>query len=301
MRAGKHSDEIEPRRLLALLEAAASDLGYFLHPDGGGSIIVSGNDDEARLPLDQIRRRLLFEPDDQWLAIISDILGTAVAAAAVDRQAPLDVTDFAAMRRLLRTRIYPDTAGAECLVSRPWAPGLVQRLLIDKVHTVLSVERDWIRYWPTDSALFDLAEHNVRADSGVAVESMSLAEIHPMAEGLPILRLRGPEYLTANIRWLDTYPVTGPAGVLFTIPSKESVYCYPITDLTVIRAITVLASFASFLFETTPWPITPWLYHWHHDTIDLAATTARKDNQVQIAPTTRFLEFLNSLPEPTDL
>ncbi|MGV9411664.1 hypothetical protein ACWDOP_17265 [Nocardia sp. NPDC003693] len=301
MAARMRDDDLNPRRLFGLLFAAASDLGYTILPVGPDEIMVSDNDSMTSLTLEHIRRRLLFEPADQWPVIVSDHLGTVVAATAVDRDAPLDVTNFDAMRGLLRTRVYPAPAAARNLVWRDWAPGLIQRLLIDKVHTVMPVEREWTHLWPGDTELFALAENNVRADDGVVCAPLPLGDFDALARDLPIFRMAGSEYLTTNLRWLDDYPVVGPAGALFTAPARQRIYCHPITDLEVLRALLVLARFGTLVYETDPWPISPWLYHWHEGRIELAATTTHTGTQGEVVPTPAFETFLNALGRPTDM
>ncbi|MFE6857601.1 hypothetical protein [Nocardia sp. NPDC057668] len=300
MAARMRDDDLNPRRLFGLLFAAASDLGYTILPVGPDEIMVSDNDSMTTLTLEHIRRRLLFEPADHWPAIVSDHLGTVVAATAVDRDAPLDVHSFPAMRALLRTRVYPAAAAARNLVWREWAPGLIQRLLIDKVHTVMPVERAWTHEWPPDTELFTLAENNVRADGDVSLAPLPLGDFDALATNLPIFRMAGSEYLTTNLRWLDDYPVVGPAGALFTAPARQRVYCHPITDLEVLRALLVLARFGTLVYETDPWPISPWLYHWHEGRIDLAATTNHVNNQGEVTPTPVFETFLGTLGRTTD-
>ncbi|MFI6218576.1 hypothetical protein ACIBCD_41750 [Nocardia brasiliensis] len=139
------------------------------------------------------------------------------------------------------------------------ATGLVQRVLIDHVHAVTHVTYDMLAHWPiSESELFALAEHNVRADGGVTIarDTFDL----PLAQGLPpIALLTGPEYLTAHACWLGEHPVTGPAGAVLMMPGKESIYAYPVTGPEVIQAMTVLAEVATVHVDD-PWPINSFIY-----------------------------------------
>ncbi|MEV0246842.1 hypothetical protein AB0H76_09675 [Nocardia sp. NPDC050712] len=294
--------EMDPRHFFTVLFTAATVLGYTYRPDGASTILVSGPDSTARVSLDTLHRHLSSEPPGDWVSVLADHLATAITAADAETQAPLDLSDYAAVGGLLRTRLYGEEDDDEDHVTRPWAPGLIQRLLLDGVQTVVPVRRDWLRYWPalTDTELFALAEDHVRADGQVQITRAEFGDIEPMAAGLPLFLLTGPEYLTTHASWLDAHGVTGPAGALFIVPAKETIYCYPITDLDVIRAATVLAHLAHLVHERDPWPITPWLYHWHHGTISLAAATDREGDTVYSTITPRFQRFLNSLTEPTE-
>ncbi|MGO4612986.1 hypothetical protein AB4305_03410 [Nocardia sp. 2YAB30] len=291
-------DDVDDRLRKAMLFTAANEYGYSCHDAGADDVLVSGPDGEATISLTHLRRLTAPEPLDQWFGLISDHMSTVIATLAVERQSPVDVTDFLPVRALIRTRVYPDSGDEDNLVCRAIAPGLVQRLLIDRVHTVAPVQRSWIEHWPTTEAeLFRLAEDNVRADGGVDVDTMPLDGV-PMAQGLAITRLIGPEYLTAHIRWLDTYPVVGPAGALVIVPSKRVMFCYPITDLDVLRAAAVLARLGQMVHADEPWPVSPWLYRWHNGSLDLAARTISTDDGVGIFPSEAFEDLINTLGTP---
>lgn len=268
-------DEVDGRLRKTMLFLAVGDHGYSYHDVGAEDILVSGPNCEVSVSMARLRQLTINEPTGEWFAIISDYLSTLLATAAVERESPLDVTDFGSMRGLIRTRTYVVGEDDDEWVCWPIAPGLVQRLLIDHVHTVESVRRRWVTHWPmSDAGLFDLADDNVRADGDAHVAAVSF-DGEPMAEGLAISRLTGPEYLTAHLGWLDAYPVVGSAGALITIPSKTVMYCYPINDVDALRAALILARLGQLMYLDDEWPVSPWLYHWHDGTLDLAAITTR--------------------------
>ncbi|WP_147404300.1 hypothetical protein [Nocardia panacis] len=97
--------------------------------------------------------------------------------------------------------------------------------------------------------------------------------------------MTGPEYLTAHARWLGDHPVTGSAGAVLTMPSKESMYVYPIDGAEVVRALTVLAHIAAAHLDD-PWAINPHIYWWRAGRLDLAATTHREGHTLvsQLTP-----------------
>ncbi|NQE88489.1 hypothetical protein [Nocardia terpenica] len=284
--------------VVEVLVSAARERGYVCRWLALGVVELIGPY-SFRRELDTIRRELVVHPREQWPSVIGDLFDTGVVAAMMDAEDPLDYGDFAVMRGLIRTRLDGAAGGGVGTVRRIVAPGLVQRVLIDRVHTVVSVTYDMLRDWPIgEYDLFALGEHNVRADGGVEIASEYMDV--PMGEGLPPLSLlSGPEYLTAHALWLGEYPVTGPDGAAVVImPSKEWLYAYPVVDVRVVQQVTLLAQIAGHNYEEQPWPISPHVYFWRNGRLGLAATITRRDNTNSIRPSDEFTAYLNTLPGP---
>lgn len=277
---------VEQDRLLQVVRAVAEERGYRCRLSGPDVVTLSGPA-TFELALADIRRSAASCPVEDWAVLVADRIDTYVITIETDTEYPLEYTNFAAMQHLVRTRLYGTASVGVDGVRRVVAPGLVQRVLIDRVHTVTHVTYDMLAHWQVgESELFALAERNVRADGGVDITRDSF-DI-PLAKGLPpIALLTGPEYLTAHVRWLGEHPVTGPAGAVLIMPSKESIYVYPVAGVEVIRSMTVLADLAA-LHAEDPWPINSCVYWWRDGALDLAATTHREGNSVVICPTDAF-------------
>ncbi|MCM6774473.1 hypothetical protein NDR87_13955 [Nocardia sp. CDC159] len=284
--------------MVDLLVSVARERGYVCGCPAPGVVELVGPY-SFRREVDAIRRELASHPREQWPRVMGDLFDTSVITAMMDAENPLNCGDFGAMRGLIRTRLDGAAGGELGTVRRIMAPGLVQRVLIDRVHTVESVTYDMLRDWPIgEYELFALSEYNVRADDGVDIVSECMDV--PMGEGLPPLSLlSGPEYLTAHALWLGEYPVTGPSGdAVVILPSKEWVYAYPVIDLDVIREVNLLARIAANGYLERPWPISPHVYLWRQGRLKLAATVAQDDDTVRITPTEDFLAYLNTLSAP---
>lgn len=286
---------IEQGLLLRLVWAVARDRGYSCRLTGPDLVTLAGPE-TVTVRLDTVRRLVASKPASEWAVWVGDLIDTRAVATRMERENPLDYGDFTTMRHLLRTRLYGTASVDGDGVRRMVAPGLIQRVLIDGVHTVTHVTYDMLRHWPIGEwDLFTLAERNVRRDGAVQVTRDEFDV--PMAEGLPpIALLTGPEYLTAHARWLGDYPVTGPAGAVLIMPAKESIYAYPVTGAEVVRSITILAELAA-LHADDPWPINSSVYWWRDGHLDLAATTHREDTTVVIRPTSAFHHHTNRLDE----
>lgn len=281
--------------LLSLAVAAAHQLGYSCQVGDADDVMLSGPAGHVMVGLTNLRRMAADEPPDQWPALVADYLSTGLVDLEVDHD-PLDTGDFAMMRGLIRTRLYSGEGGAPDVVCREVAPGLIQRVLIDQVHTMAPVTYPMLGEWPIEEAdLFALAEQNTRADGPLEVITHQIDT--PTADGVEITMLCGiSDYITAHARWLGEYPVVGPAGSVFAVPSQRHIYAHPVAGLDVVRATTVLAQVAVLDYTQRPWPVSQDVYWWHDGTIELAAATEHTGDALCIYPSDNFLATLNQLP-----
>ncbi|WP_282780029.1 MULTISPECIES: hypothetical protein [unclassified Nocardia] len=207
----------------------------------------------------------------------------------------LDEGDFSAVHMLIRTRLYSSNDIAADAVRRVLAPGLVQRVVLDAVHTVRPVTYTMLARWPIgEHQLFALAEANVRGDDSPEITTLAFDGVD-MGEGLSVSLLTGSEYITAHLRWLGEYPVHGRRGAIAIVPSKRYVYACPADTMDrAFRATVVLARLATTAFAEQPWPVSPHVYMWRDGRVDLAAMAVRTDDGVGIYPTDDFHYWLDT-------
>ncbi|WP_433756127.1 hypothetical protein [Nocardia sp. CA-135398] len=289
--------EVAPDLLLSLAVAAAHQLGYSCHVAAADDVMLSGPAGDVMVGLTNLRRMAADEPPDQWPALVADYLSTGLVDLEVDSD-PLDTGDFAMMQGLIRTRLYSGHGGAPDVVRRQVAPGLIQRVLIDQVHTMAPVTYAMLRQWPIDEDdLFALAEQNTRGDGPLEVLTHRIDT--PTADGVEITMLCGiSDYITAHACWLDEYPVIGPAGAVFVVPTQRHIYAHPVANLEVVQATTVLAQVAVLDYTQRPWPVSQDVYWWHGGAIELAAASQHTGESLCIYPSDDFLAALNELPDP---
>ncbi|MFI6211283.1 hypothetical protein ACIBCD_04755 [Nocardia brasiliensis] len=277
----------------AFVEAARRQ-GFSCRIVSADHIVLHGGRGRFETSLANLRRVAAGEPQANWFALAADHLATGIAT--LELAAHDGVDSFAAVRDSIRTRLYPSTMRAEDAVRRMVAPGLVQRVVLDRVHTVAQVTHEMRREWQIgEYDLFALAERNVRADGPLEVTVHEFDD--PLAEGLPLSLLSGSEYATAHVRWLGDYPVTGTAGALVILPAKQHMYAYPINDLEVLRAGAVLAQLAVNGFAEQPWPVSQSIYRWYEGHLSLAITTRRTESSLALIASDNFEQLLGTLPE----
>lgn len=282
-----------PDLLLTLVALVMEQWGYSCEIIASNHIEVTQPDSEEPyvLRLENLRRMVAQAPPDQWLAFVTDHLGTAIADLDIRHNDPLDTRDFDVIAPLIRARLYP--SGMDPLVNalrRDIAPGLTQMPTIDQITSMLAITPSDAAHWPVDvDELFALADANIRRDGPLEI-------LHERQDGIDLGILYGSDdYASAHARWLDDYPILGPYGALFIVPREGVIYTHPIRGVDVVHAMNYLAPLAVSIFRSRPRQISPELYHWYEGGIRLAAHTELDAKQISITPTDEFLGLLSEL------
>lgn len=282
------------RHVSELFCTAAQLRGYTACVTGDGEVTVSVSAGDMVCYMDNLARKVAAAPQHDWAALVADHFGTSVAHFDVDAE-PLEEHDFTEIAALVRTRLYGDGAAgqAEC-VCRPIAPGLMQRVVLDGVHTITPVTYPLMAKWEVDEAdLYALGEQNTRADGPVSMERADFPVGAP-----PWFLLAGGDYTSAHALWLGSdYPdVIGPAGAIFAAPAEHSIYASPIHDhRDVLETGQILAMLSNKHFANDPSPISRHLYRWHDGRVELAACVVSTESSFTLHPTDDFMTMLNQL------
>ncbi|MFE9328534.1 hypothetical protein ACIHDR_47205 [Nocardia sp. NPDC052278] len=282
------------RRQITELFCTAAELhDYTAQVIADGEVTVTGPTGTTVYYLENLIREVAAAPQGDWTALVADHLSTGLSHGEVDDAEPLEAMDFANVKALVRTRLYPDSVHDQiACVCRPLAPGLVQRIVLDSVHTISPVTYRQLAGWPVEETeVFALAERNTRVDGLLDVERADFPEDAP-----PWFLLKGNDYTSAHALWLGDYPdVIGRAGAIFTVPAELSIYAAPIEGVDVLAAGEILASLTAHHFANDPWPTSPHLYRWHDGNIELAVYVEPADKALKLHPTDEFRTLLNQL------
>ncbi|MGF6884496.1 hypothetical protein ABIA39_005731 [Nocardia sp. GAS34] len=244
--------------VVELLATAAQLHGYTVQVTSDGELFLTGPAGTAAVRLDDLLRRAAAAPPQDWPALAADYLATDIARLEAERKLPLEAQDFATGKPLIRTRLYGnDFREPPGSVSRALPCGLLQRVVLDGVHTMSAITYQDLDRWPIEEAeLFVLAEHNTLTDGRADLIEPDFPDDAP-----PWYVLDGGEYTSAHALWLCDYPVTSPRGAVFAIPTHLRLYAAPITTVTILRAVHVLAQISAQRHRTDPSPVSPHLYH----------------------------------------
>jgi hypothetical protein len=264
----------------------------FTEVSGGGLDVDMGRDRPVMIGLVNLAQKCHLAATEDWPALVAEHLDAAV------RNDELTQSTFAAVREMLKVRIYAEDYGAglseeALLVKRPLAPGAVMALAIDFPKTVASVSPPMAADWgvPVDE-LFELGLANVRAQDRPQVE-------HREVDGSELTFLLGESFFTATwITMLDELVGPGsPHGQLVAIPNRHIVVLIPIVDLSIVEGISAIIGAAAHLYQQGPGPISPNIYWRLRDRLTLLPTTV--DGQtVRFEPPVEFIETLNRLHKP---
>jgi len=202
------------------------------------------------------------------------------------------------VRPFLKVRLYHadylEQVGADRLVHRMPAEGLVETLVYDLPGSVRSVPPDHARRWGLDDAeLFRIALENVRAEGRPQTQSFD-------AEGGAAFHaLVGDSFFTAShALFLEDYldPVP-PHGALVAVPHRHAVLYHAIVDMRVILAIQSMIPVAFGMYQEGPGSVSAGLYWWRPGRLTYLPTKVRA-NSVDFSPPDEFVdEVLNRLPE----
>lgn len=237
-----------------------------------------------------LRQLARMVPRGDWPALVSDHLTTIVTAV----EEPLDLGDFELAQHLLRTRIYPEEADNGALAARPFAPGLIEAVVVDTPTTVRTVTIDEMESWPVSGdALFMLGRANVRADGRLQLEEQDLG-------GVRVAVLQGwTFYAATHLAWLEEYLEVGMHGALVVAPSRSLIIAHPISPTThvglqaTVTAAEELRAQAHRAYEDGPGSLSPHLFWWRGG--ELALLETRYEGRSLVLPR----HFLGTLAQRT--
>ncbi|MFP3965571.1 hypothetical protein SMC26_24905 [Actinomadura fulvescens] len=283
--------------LLALLVTVVEHHGYECKIISGDEVEITraGRDGPLHMWLTNLRQWVAREPREEWAAIVSDFVGSLIATTEVDEEDQLDLEDYGLIRPLLRTRLYADDfqPGPEEIVWRPVAPGLIEILVVDRPTSLMLVRVDIAEAWPVSAdEAFRAAYDNVRRDGPLEVES-------ELFDGVRLSTLHGDTaYVTAHAVWVGDYPVTGPEGVLVTVPVQGLIHAAPIRGMEVLNAMNLLIKIAWSGFQEGPRSISPNVYWWRENTpLLLAGAVEPGDDSLNVKITPEFQDLLERLAQ----
>jgi hypothetical protein len=203
---------------------------------------------------------------------------------------------FESARSMVKIRVFPeqiaipdDPDPSKSAVTEVIAPGLRWILALDLPTTVRSLSRgdlgDWGR---TPEEMYDLGLANVR-EQDVPLD-------RDLGDGVRLLL--GDSFFVATWalmleRYLDPIP---EHGALVALPHRHALAFKPISDLSVVQAISGMLNLAIESYREGPGSISPNLYWWRAGKLTLLPSRL-EGKRVNFMPPDEFTEMLNSLPE----
>ncbi|MFB9833677.1 hypothetical protein [Actinoallomurus acaciae] len=265
----------------SLVVLVAESHGYGCRAVPGDVMLLDGPQ-RLHIGMRNLRQLARLVPRDDWPALVADHVGTIITAI----EEPLDLSDFALVRGLLRSRIYPAEARTARLISRPFAPGLIEAIVADTPTTVRTVVTDDVVGWPvTADELFAVGRDGVRADGPLECDVIDDTGIRVL-EGSTF-------YAATHLVWLESYLDPGPYGVLAVAPTRSTIAACTIRKDTALISAERLRAFAADTHEDGPGSLTPDLFWWHRGG---SLTLLERANTGPARLPEDFLRFVASLP-----
>jgi hypothetical protein len=273
------ADATDPA-LDSLVVLVAESHGYGCRPAPGDVMLLDGPQ-RLHIGMRNLRQLARQVPRDDWPALVADHVGTIITAI----EEPLDLSDFALVRGLLRSRVYPVEARTGRLISRPFAPGLIEAIVADTPTTVRTVVTDDAYTWPVNTEeLFAVGRDGVRADGPLECDVIDDTGIRVL-EGSTF-------YAATHLVWLESYLDPGPYGALAVAPTRSTIAACSIRKDTALISAERLRAFTRDTHEDGPGSLSPELFWWRRGELTLLERS--NTGRAELPP--RFLDFLASLP-----
>jgi hypothetical protein len=283
----------EYRRFLDVVEADLRRRG--LDPQIGDGFVTADTSGEQPMQwgLANLAQRCNQYDASDWAEIVATHF-TALQQM-VGRDLDALAADFEQVRPILRVRLLPDESMGGVAVGETvsWHPasGMIASLVYDFPDSTATVHSDHMAGWPVDlDAAFEIATANVRAEPPPAAETID-------ADGVQLSAMAGDSfYVASRALFLDDL-LDGTRDAVFAVPNRHVLIWYPLSDLSVVRAMSPMFQIAMNLFREGPGSISDQLYWWRKGEFVHLPHSANGTN-INFAPPDDFVELLNGLAEP---
>jgi hypothetical protein len=283
----------EYRQFLEIVVADLRRRGYDPQVGDGFVTADTGGQEPVTWGLGNLAQLCNQEDPSRWESIVATHF-TALEQM-VGRDMDALAADFEQVRPILRVRLMPDESmGGVAVgqaVSRRPAPGMIANLVYDFPDSTATVQEDHLAAWPVGAdEVFDIAIANVRAEPPPAAESVD-------ADGVQVRVMAGESfYVASRALFLDEL-LDGVRDGVFAVPNRHVLLWYPVTDLSVVQAMSPMFQIAMNLFREGPGSISDQLYWWRGGEVVHLPHGATGKN-INFVPPDDFVALLNGLAEP---
>jgi len=238
-------------------------------------------------------------PPGEWGSTIAAHFDNAFSSDAEADALDARARSLDDVRACLKVRLYhPDyraQVGADHLVHRVPAEGLVETLVYDLPGTVRTVPPEHVGTWgrPLDE-LFGIGLGNVRSEPRPDLQRLDLGH------GATCSAIVGDSFFVASHALFlgDYLEASARFGALVSIPHRHAVLFHPIADMKVILAINSLIPVTFGMYQEGPGSISDSLYWWRDGRFTRLPSKVTAQS-VTFEPPDEFVdEVLNKLPEP---
>jgi hypothetical protein len=283
----------EYRQFLDVVVADLRRRGYDPQVGDGFVAADTGGEEPMQWGLANLAQRCNQEDPSRWEAIVATHF-TALEQM-VGRDMDALAADFDQVRPILRVRLMPDesmggVAVGEAVTRRP-APGMMANLVYDFPDSTATVHQDHLAGWPIDpDDAFHIAIANVRAEPPPAAETVD-------ADSVQLRVMAGDSFYVASRAFFLDELLDGARDAVFAVPNRHVLMWYPLSDLSVVQAMSPMFQISMNLFREGPGSISDQLYWWRDgEFVHLPHMVTGKN--INFAPPDDFVQLLNGLREP---
>lgn len=245
--------------------------------------------DDSRFGLVNLAQTCTRVKADEYHQVIAQHFDTMLQNKAFRES--LAVDKFESMKKYLAVRIYDSeylsAIGEEATIRRPLAGEVSAVLVYDLPHVIENIKREDTDKWgKTEDELFAIGIANIKKNYRFEIAEVSFDKDK-------ILAVETEHFFAPNILLeLDKRPeLLGKGGAVVAIPTRSLALIYPIQDMKVMAALTMLFNSVPKIFAAGPGSLTKEIY-WYHDGQfeSLIYTPGKKPG---FTPSDEFLALIN--------
>lgn len=256
--------EAADRALVAMAVSAVERQQHACMVVGGDTIRVTAPYRED-ITLAHLRDVVGDADRDDWPGLVyDDIMRTFALLETGHVEDSLDLTDFAAVKPALRTRVYPRTLITGDLLAWEYTPDLAEVLTVQMAHTLLTVTTARAAGWEAgEDELLDLGRAGVREQGELRASTHRSGRVE-----LRELRGEAP-FAPVHAAWLGDYlgdgePGGGPVYVAVPAPDRLIVHLAEAGA----EPPAVLRDVAIAMYRDAPGRLSPKVYLWSDGALD---------------------------------
>jgi hypothetical protein len=203
--------------------------------------------------------------------------------------------DYNSTEQYIGTRLYQlqylEHGGKENKVYRMIAGDIAEVLVFDLPDAVHTLTPEQVGKWKkTWDELFNKGIENVRAKYSFDIIKERIGETD-------ILLVQGDHFFVPNIIFdLEEKGLVGTWGALIGVPHRHAAIIYPLETLAVANAMTTIVPAIYGMNAEGPGSISNNLI-WYKDGVFEELQYKMQDNNIELYPSEKFLEVLNSMTE----
>jgi hypothetical protein len=252
--------------------------------------VRQGGGRAQRLGLRNIAQTCHLEPADRWPRLLADFFNGLLRAESEAQHMLGDLSNLDKVRDRVKIRLYGaeyrNTPGAEALLLRTPADGILAVLVCDLQYANISVPRELVAGWGMhEDEAYELALRNT-----LEQEEVTYTVMPALPDGVVLEGIEGhSNYASTHLLGLERHLGRAPGyGALVAVPNRHILFLHRIRDDRVTAAMGALSTMTAQAYRDGPGSISQDLYWWVSDGGLRRLPIQREGEQIHVFADTDF-------------